>query len=185
MSRENCKIKKFTIIEHDTLKYFTNQADFPSCNGSTGQVFTYDSGYYNNPIFNKHDHHKVGFSSGNYVKTGDSNELINGYETELPSGGNTSFLITTQFFFTHKHTNPPYNAKDSIIVQGTQFYDNNVNNGELSVSNKWAIVGGTGKYRNASGEVKIQELGCLPITEGSEQLVSKYKYKFRVHVPKC
>lgn len=191
---KDCKVKKFTVIEHDTLKSSTQVADFPSCEGTTGPSFTAETGYYNNKLYSKHEDHVVGFASGSYVKTGDSTELISGVDETLPSGGDSSYQITTQFFFADHHDSdsdsdaeetPRYRTKDSIVVQGTQFYDNNYQNGEIAVPNKWAIVGGTGKYKRASGYVKHEELGCLPISEENQTLVSKYRYTFKVYLPEC
>lgn len=182
---KDCKKEKITVIEHDNLKYSTQSAYYAGCTGQFEREFTAETGYYCNPLYGKHDHHRVGFTTGSYVKTGDSNELVEGYETELPSGGNYNYLCTIQFHFTHKHDEQPYQTEDSIIAQGTEFYDDNVNGGELSIPNKWAIIGGTGKYRHATGEVKVTDLGCQPVSEGSEQLVAKYKYKIYVRTRKC
>lgn len=180
----DCKVKKFTIIEHDTTRSSFNSAEFSGCTGTTGD-FTHDTGFWNNLIYGKHDHHIVGFSNGSYVLTGTSGELIQGLENELPSGGDYVYQLTAQFFFPGKHTNPPYNAKDSITAQGIQVYDNNVNDGDLNVPLKLTITGGTGKYKHANGTVKLIALGCLPISETNPTLVAKYKYKFKVYLPGC
>lgn len=185
MPYKDCKVKKFTVIEHDTVKTSTSVAEFFSCDEQEPQEFTAETSYYNNQLFNRHDNRVVGFTSGTSIKTGDSNEVLVNFENGLPSGGDFSYQITTQFFFSDKDDEPKYKAKDSIVVQGSQFYDNTYQNGELSVPTKWAIVGGTGKYKHATGRVKATELGCLPISEEDQRLISKYEYKFKVYLPKC
>lgn len=179
----DCRVKKFTVIEHNVYRSTISDADFIACDGGATGSFSSDIGYYNNPIFGKHNSHQKGFVVASYVKTGDSSELAYPFENSgLPSGGDYTYQLNLQFYFTHEHTDPAYNAKDTILVQGTQIYDNNVNNGETSVPTKFSIIGGTGKYKNASGHVKFEDLGCEPLLGFPDFSVYKYKYDFKVYL---
>ena len=182
----NCKVKKFTVIEHNVYRDAVISANFASCSGGSTGSFSYNAGNYVTPFFGKHDHHQKGFISGSYVKTGDTTELASPFEDSgLPSGGDFVYQLNLQFFFPHKHTHPPYNAKDTLLVQGQQIYDNNVDGGNTSVPTRFSIIGGTGKYRKASGHVKFEDLGCELLPGNPNESVFKYKYKFKVYLPEC
>ena len=171
------KEKKFTVIEHDFYKTVYSTGSYSPCEGENTQVFNYEQGYFNNSVYDKHDKEKVGFSMGFFSLVGNSDELVEGLEKSLGSGADIVYMNYVQFVFSNCNCTP-YNNEDSISVRGPLYYDYGVNDGELAVPTKWPIVGGTGKYKNASGEVCITELGCGNTNEGK---VGKFEYKFHVY----
>jgi hypothetical protein len=176
---EKC-FAKITVYEHDFVKESEFSASYVPCEGETRQEFNGEQGYYNNSLYDNSGKKKLGFVHGQYIKTGDSSELVTDLETKIGSGADYVYQCVAQFVLT-SNTCKPYEAKDSITAQGPLYYDNNINNGEISVPTKWAITGGTGKYKHASGEIDVKELGCQPISNCDSRLISKYKYKIRVH----
>lgn len=176
-SKCNEKEKKFTVIEHDFYKTVYSTGSYSPCEGENTQTFNYEQGYFNNSLYDKYENEKIGFSLGHFSLTGNSDELVNGLEKSLGSGADIVYLNDVQFVFNHCDDNP-YNSEDSISVRGPLYYDYGFNEGEIAVPTKWSIIGGTGKYKKAHGEVHVTELGCSDIAEGK---IGKYEYKFHVY----
>nr|QKF94908.1 allene oxide cyclase superfamily protein [Fadolivirus 2] len=179
-SSESVCYEKITVYEHDFVKVSDFQAYYVPCEGENNQEFNGEQGYYNNSLYDHNGKKKLGFVHGQYIKTGDSSELVTDLETKIGSGADYAYQCISQFVLTSDNCKP-YEGKNSITAQGPLYYVNNINNGETSVPTRWAITGGTGKYKHASGEIEVKELGCQPISNCDSRLISKYKYKIRVY----